>query len=65
MADGSGSAELPFGLETIKPGAVRSMTSDKLASFSLGATKKTPFQVHARAALLNLKEQCLTGFILS
>ena len=39
---------LPFGLkpDTIKPGAVRSMTSDKLATFSLGGTKKTPFQKH-------------------
>ena len=40
------SGQLPYGLETIKPGAVRSMTSDKLASFSLGGTKKTPFQKH-------------------
>ena len=61
MADGSGSGGgggLPFGLETIKPGAVRSMTTDKLATFSLGATTKTPFQVrcehlhvHSRALL--------------
>ena len=36
---------LPYGLETIKPGAVRSMTTDKLASFSVGGTKKTAFQV--------------------
>ena len=43
--------QLPFGLDhnTIKPGAVRSMTSDKLASFSLGTTKKTPYQKHKEA----------------
>lgn len=48
MADGSGGSSLPFGLQpqTIKPGAVRSMTSEKLATFSMGATKKTPFQLH-------------------
>ena len=39
------SSQLPYGLETIKAGALRSMTTDKLASFSLGATKKTPYQV--------------------
>eukprot|EP00310_Coccolithus_braarudii_P021851 CAMPEP_0183345332 /NCGR_PEP_ID=MMETSP0164_2-20130417/10796_1 /TAXON_ID=221442 /ORGANISM="Coccolithus pelagicus ssp braarudi, Strain PLY182g" /LENGTH=471 /DNA_ID=CAMNT_0025516465 /DNA_START=45 /DNA_END=1456 /DNA_ORIENTATION=- len=45
------SGGLPYGLDTatIKPGAVRSMTTDKLASFSLGGTKKTPFQKHKEA----------------
>ena len=42
------SSSLPFGIETIKPGAVRSMTTDKLSSFSLGQTKKTAFQVRLR-----------------
>jgi U2-associated protein SR140 len=46
-----GSSQLPYGLDhtSIKPGAVRSMTSDKLASFSLGNSKKTPFQKHKEA----------------
>ena len=44
MAD-QGEPSLPYGLQTIKPGAVRSMTTDKLESFSLGGTKKTAFQV--------------------
>ena len=44
-------SDLPYGLtpEALKPGAVRSMTSDKLATFSLGGTKKTPFQKHKEA----------------
>ena len=42
---------LPYGLETIQPGAVRSLTTDKLASFSLGGTKKTPYQVFGRGSL--------------
>ena len=37
---------LPYDLDpnSIKPGAMRSMTTDKLASFSLGGTKKTAFE---------------------
>ena len=42
----------PFNLQTIKPGAVCNMTTDKLASFSLGATKKTQYQV--RSATIHL-----------
>ena len=51
---GGGGGHFPFGMtpETIKPGAVRSMTTDKLATFSLGATKKTPFQVRFSYAAL-------------
>ena len=50
---------LPFGLkpDTIKPGAVRSMTSDKLATFSLGGTKKTPFQKHKEALEAKRKKE--------
>ena len=52
-------AELPYGLDpqSIKPGAVRSMTSDKLASFSLGTTKKTPFQKHQEAKAAKRKAE--------
>ena len=53
----SSSSSLPFGLETIKPGAVRSMTSDKLASFSLGTTKKSAFQKHKEAMEAKRREQ--------
>ena len=51
MSDPSNNSQssLPYGLDTIKPGAVRMMTTDKLASFSLGGTKKTPYQVGAHA----------------
>ena len=50
---------LPFGLtpSTIKPGAVRNMTSDKLATFSLGGTKKTPFQKHKEALEAKRKKE--------
>lgn len=49
----------PYGIDpsSIKPGAVRSMTSDKLASFSLGGTKKTPFQKHKEMLEAKRKEQ--------
>eukprot|EP00966_Prymnesium_polylepis_P021738 499696-Prymnesium_polylepis.1 len=57
MGDSGG--QLPYGLEAgaIKPGAVRSMTSDKLASFSLGTTKKTPFQKHQEAKAAKRKAE--------
>jgi hypothetical protein len=53
------SGQLPFGLEpgSIKPGAIRSMTSDKLASFSLGGTKKTAFQKRKEELAAKRKEQ--------
>jgi hypothetical protein len=53
------SGQLPFGLEpgSIKPGAIRSMTTDKLASFSLGGTKKTAFQKRKEELAAKRKEQ--------
>ena len=59
MGDPPPGHQLPFGMtaETIKPGAVRSMTTDKLATFSLGATKKTPFQKHKEAKEAKRKQQ--------
>merc|ERR1719460_2886847 len=50
-------ATLPYGLETIKPGAVRMMTNDKLSKFSLGQTKKTPFQRRKEELEAKRKEQ--------
>ena len=56
---GDPGSQLPYGLDqgSIKPGAVRSMTSDKLASFSLGTTKKTPFQKHQEAKAAKRKAE--------
>ena len=48
---------LPFGLQQVKPGAVRNMTTEKLASFSLGASRKTPFQKHLEAKEAKRKQQ--------
>ena len=53
-------ASLPFGIETIKPGAVRSMTTDKLASFSLGGTKKTAYQARRRRSIFSAVAPSLT-----
>ena len=51
------SMHLPFGLQQVKPGAVRNMTTEKLASFSLGASRKTPFQKHLEAKEAKRKQQ--------
>ena len=48
---------LPFGVTTIQAGALRSMTHDKLATFSLGTTKKTAFQKHKEALEAKRKQQ--------
>jgi len=51
--------QLPFGLQAdqLKAGAVRNMTSDKLATFSVGGMKKTPFQKHKEALEAKRREQ--------
>ena len=51
--------QLPFGLQAdqLKAGAVRNMTSDKLATFSVGGMKKTPFQKHKAALAAKRREQ--------
>ena len=50
---------LPYGMDPseLKPGSMRSMTSDKLASFSLGGTKKTAFQKHKEMLEAKRKQQ--------
>ncbi|EOD12424.1 hypothetical protein EMIHUDRAFT_437368, partial [Emiliania huxleyi CCMP1516] len=50
---------LPYDLDpnSIKPGAMRSMTTDKLASFSLGGTKKTAFERRKEELAAKRREQ--------
>ena len=40
-ADETGPKMLPFGLKQVKPGALRSLSDSKLATFALGQQKKT------------------------
>ena len=42
MAEAEGTGQmLPFGLKQLKPGALRSLSDSKLATFALGQQKKT------------------------